>query len=41
MKKLAVFLLGLALIVIAPLTRIDGVCAQSITTPDEKTIADA
>jgi hypothetical protein len=41
MKKLAVFLLGFALIVIASLTRIDGVCAQSITKPDEKTIADA
>ena len=27
--------------VIAALTRIDSVCAQSITKPDEKTIADA
>jgi hypothetical protein len=41
MKKLAVFLLGLALIAIAPLTRIDDVRAQSATAPDEKTIADA
>jgi hypothetical protein len=41
MKKLAAFLLGFALIVIAPLTWVDGVCAQSITKPDEKTVADA
>ena len=41
MKKLAVLLLGLALMVIGALTRIDSVCAQSITKADEKTIADA
>jgi hypothetical protein len=41
MKKLALLLLGVALMVIAPLTRIDSVCAQSITKPEEKTIADA
>jgi hypothetical protein len=40
-KKRAVYLLGLALMVIAALTQIDSVCAQSITKPDEKTIADA
>jgi hypothetical protein len=40
MKKLAIFLLGFALIAIAPLGRIESVRAQPITKPEENTIAD-
>jgi len=40
-KKRAVYLLGLALMMIAALTQIDSVCAQPIGKADEKTVAEA